>query len=408
MSRWSGDFLASKREVGDPLADDTVRSLFESDGLEALRAFGGNLVDENGHPTEGLSEAMVHYLEATSAPPDFLDPAKLEQAQAILNSHGALIFIILVCAGLPECYVGKLGVPVLFLTQKLNQDITRRVVEVTKYMVDVMSPDGFSPTGRGLDSARKVRLMHAAIRYMILNADQASLARGLPSRVAEGIRSVDWQRDLGLPVNQEDMAYSLQTLGWVTVRCMRDLNVGLEPEQEEAIIHCWNVSGHYLGIDHDLLPQSVEEAQALFEAIKVRVAGESIEGKSMTAAVLDFAAEKISLGHLKAAPRVLTRYLVGDDTADMLGLPTLSDRERSRQKRWVSELSTVARLREKRLSLVPWMRRLAAGLFSRTGGVVTERAATADGRVPFELPESLADHWTVNAFEGSGPSEPAG
>ena len=66
MSRWTHEFLAAKREIGDPLADDTVRSLFESDGLEALRAFGGSLVDEDGHPTEGLSEAMVRYLASSS------------------------------------------------------------------------------------------------------------------------------------------------------------------------------------------------------------------------------------------------------------------------------------------------------------------------------------------------------
>jgi hypothetical protein len=399
MSRWTEDFLAASRQRMDPLGDATVKALFEEQGLGIVRSFHGELVDDEGNPKAGLPDAMVKYLEGTSQPPDFLDPEKLALGEEILQSHGILIFILLACASLPECYVDKLGMPVLFLTQKLNEDISRRVVETSKYVVDVLSQGGFKPTGRGLDSTRKVRLMHAATRYLILHTDEKKLAAGLPPSVVEGLKGVDWKEELGLPVNQEDLAYTLQTFAWVSIRGMRDLKADLEPAEEEAVIHCWNVAGHYLGIEHDLLPNSVAEAEELFGMIKARVAGESVEGKSLTAAVIEFAEKNIKLEHFDAAPRVLTRFLVGDETADMLGLEQLGLKERFDMKRWVLELSTIVHFREKRLDRFQGMRERAAKRFGLLGGVITEIGATAHGRVPFEIPESLADHWTINELE---------
>jgi hypothetical protein len=400
MSRWTDEFLSAKRQRMDPLADETVKELFEKHGLAVVRSFHGDLVDDQGNPKAGLPDAMVRYLNETSKPPEWLDPAKVALGEEILQSHGILIFILLACASLPECYVDRLGMPVLFLTQKLNnKDISRRVVETSKYVVDVLSKDGFKPTGRGLDSTRKVRLMHAATRYLILHTDEKQLAAGLPPSVVEGLKGLNWKEELGLPVNQEDLAYTLQTFAWVSIRGMRDLKAKLEPREEEAIIHCWNVAGHYLGIDGDLLPESVDEAEELFKAIKARVAGESVEGKSLTAAIIEFAEQNIKLEHFEAAPRVLTRYLVGDETADMLGLPRPGLKERFDMKRWVLELSVIVHLREKRLDHFPEMRRRAAKRFGRLGGVITEIGATKDDRVPFEIPTNLADHWSINELD---------
>ena len=399
---WSNDFLASMRQEMDPLADETVKALFADQGLAVMKTFHGDLVDKDGNPLPGLPPAMVRYLEETAKPPEWVDPAKLELAEQILNSHGILVFMLLAWASLPECYVDRLGMPVLFLTQKLNVDITRRVVETCKYVVDVLSRDGFKPTGRGLDSARKVRLMHAAVRHLVMTSSDQRLAEGLPAGVAQVFADNTWKEEMGLPINQEDLAYTLQTFGWVCVRGMRDLKADLEPAEEEAIIHCWRVAGHFMGIRHDLLPEGVDESRELFEAIKKRVAGPSVEGKSLTAAILDFAEEHIHLPHLKAAPQVFTRFLVGDETADMLGIPQPTSHQSWDEKRWVAELSLIVHLREKRLDLLEGHRERAAGLFGRVGGLVAEVATHIGGREPFTIPETLAPNWAVNKLDDPG------
>lgn len=399
MPGWNNDFLASMRQEMDPLADETVKALFGEHGLGVIKSFHGDLVDHAGDPLPGLPAAMVRYLEEAAKPPEWVDPAKLEIAESILNSHGILVFLLLACASLPECYVDRLGMPVLFLTQKLNKDITRRVVETSKYVVDVLSTDGFKRNGRGLDSARKVRLMHAAVRHLILTTDDQRLAEGLPPGVAQAFADSKWKQEYGLPINQEDLAYTLQTFGWVCVRGMRDLKADLEPHEEEAIIHCWRVAGHYMGIRHDLLPESVDDSKALYEAIKKRVAGPSVEGASLTAAVLDFAEKNITLSHFKAAPRVLTRFLVGDETADMLGLPKPTPDEAWDEERWALELSVIVHFREKRLQRFKGMRELAAKRFALLGGMLTEIASHMESRTPFTIPESLADNWAVTSLD---------
>jgi ER-bound oxygenase mpaB/B'/Rubber oxygenase, catalytic domain len=405
MSRWSNEFLESMRQEMDPVADECVKGLFEDFGLGTVADLHGQLVDEEGKPREGLPEAMARYLEETAKPPDFPwvsaeeSTRMLETAEAVLNSHGILQFILLSCASLPECYVDRLGMPVLFLTQKLNKDITRRVVETARYVVDVMSTDGFMATGHGLDSARKVRLMHAATRYLILNSTDARLADGLPAGVAEVFRDNEWKEEMGMPINQEDLAYTLQTFAWVTVRGFRDLWAGLEPHEEEAIIHVWNIAGHHMGIRHDLLPHNVEEAEQLFDQVKARVQGESVEGKSLTAAVMDFAESNFHTEFFKSSPRVLTRHLVGDETADMLGLPENSMLDEFNEKRWIAELSVIVHFREARLDRFPGARDLAEKAFQWIVGDKIREKSEEDGKVPFTIPESLAPNWAVNTMD---------
>jgi len=405
MSRWSDDFLASMRQEMDPVADECVKALFEEGGLSTVRAFHGELVDDMGAPVPGLPPALTRYIEAASEPPSFPwisddESARLlAQAEEILSSHGTLQFILLACASLPECYIDRLGMPVLFLTQKLNTNVTRRVVETSRYTVDVMSMDGFSPTGAGLDSARKVRLMHAATRYLILHASPDELADGLPASVAGAFRDHSWQESFGQPINQEDLAYTLQTFAWVTVRGFRDCNADLTPDEELSIIHCWNIAGHYMGIRHDLMPQTVAEAEELFELIKARVKGESEEGKSLTAAVMDFAQNLFHTSVFKTMPRVLTRHLVGDETADMLGLPQNSLIDEFNEKRWMLELSTIVNIREKRLGTFPGARELAAKAFQFVVGEGVRERSEEDGKVPFTIPESLADNWAITELD---------
>lgn len=405
MSRWTDSFLASMRQEMDPPADACVKALFEEHGLGVVKSFHGALVDELGAPLEGLPPAMTTYLEKASEPPDFPWISEeesrrlMKKAEELLSSHGSLQFILLACASLPECYIDRLGMPVLFLTQKLNSNITRRVVETSRYTVDVMSRDGFTPTGRGLDSARKVRLMHAATRYLILNTSDADLAAGLPPGVADVFASHNWKSEFGLPINQEDLAYTLQTFAWVTVRGFRDCQAGLDADEELSIIHCWNVAGHFMGVRHDLMPRTVEEAEELFSLIKERVKGESEEGKSLTAAVMDFAQNLFHTDVFKTAPRVLTRRLVGDETADMLGLPPNSVLDEFNEARWMLELSTIVHFREHRLDLFPGSRELAATAFQFIVGEGVRERSEADGAVPFTIPESLADHWAIEELD---------
>ena len=151
----------------------------------------------------------------------------------------------------------------------------------------VMMKGGLAANGSGVAQVLKVRLIHATIRNLILHdspqhavealgdrrddagagvvAAHAALA-GSPA-MTETMFGHGWKLgEDGLPCNQEELAYTLLTFGYVFLRSLRRLGIGLAPADEEAFLHCWNVAGHVLGIAEGLMPQTMDEAAALFRA----------------------------------------------------------------------------------------------------------------------------------------------
>jgi hypothetical protein len=182
-------------------------------------------------------------------------------AQELFIAHGNLALIVLVCASLPECYVMKKGIQVLWLTQRLQEHVLRRLVETAQLVISVMWRGGLSPDGSGVRTAAKVRLMHAAIRHLILHGrPEAQDAK--PSSFADVLLTVRWNtQELGYPINQEDLVYTLLTFSYVIPRGLEKLGVQVTPTQKEAFIHCWNIVGRIMGIREEILPENYEEAR---------------------------------------------------------------------------------------------------------------------------------------------------
>ena len=74
--------------------------------------------------------------------------------------------------------------------------------------------------GKGYITAKKVRFLHASMRYMLLQPDSFKPwgSKDQPQTFAEHLSQVQtpWdQEKLGAPINQEDLAYTLLTFGLV-------------------------------------------------------------------------------------------------------------------------------------------------------------------------------------------------
>lgn len=398
-TRWNREFLASKRNVMDPEADEVVRRLFEEGGHEALGKLHGRLVQEDGLPREELPGYLKDYLLDTADPGD-PNPDALRLAEDVLSSHGMIAFTILACVSLPECYVDRLGVPVLWETQQLNTHVHRRTLETSQFVMGVMSPGGMEREGKGVQAAQKVRLMHASIRRLMRDTPDDEIASGQTADIADVFRAHRWKDELGMPLNQEDLAYTLQTFGWVTVRSLRKLGCGLTPDQEEAIIHLWNATGRVMGIEEDLLPENVADAEALFEAIKAHVAGTSEEGRSLTAAVLKYAESQIPgpLRHYRHVPRMLTRHLIDDETAKMLAVPALTPEEEETARRLTGTIRRFEHAEEEHYRDSHHHRTAAEWLF-RTMVAHMMKLPRGWKRGLFEIPDHLATSWKLVEVE---------
>ena len=156
--------------------------------------------------------------------------------------------------------------------------------------------------GPGFLAATKIRYFHAEMRYRTLQADP-------PFNVSEN----------GFPINQEDLAYTLLTFGYLIPKGMEHLGAVVSREKKEAILHCWRVVGYIMGIDEDLLTDDWDQAKALYEKIKNRQQGPSPNGMKLTGALCAFLTDQLPtwFPYRSVIPAVWIRDQLGADADDL-------------------------------------------------------------------------------------------
>jgi hypothetical protein len=339
---WTDAALAPMRLVGDPLADAAVTALYEEAGggragLKKLNDFLFGLTFE-GDFTHASLPPPVHAFAVKSAdPPPWADPALVEAGQKFFYDNGLGATVLLVCASLPECYVMRNGIHVLGLTTYLKDRPGLRILETSQMVRDAMLPGGLAPGAKGILAVQKVRLLHAAVRHLILTT-----ATGEGHDMGKVYGEARWNPEWGHPICQEDMAYTLQTFAYVVLRGLRTMGAAYTPREAEAFIHCWNVVGYVLGVDRSLLPEPesgdggpprFERAEMLYHAIRKRQAGRTDDGVAITRALVEFVEKllgdrvprELPLKHLRGndlarLPRLVMRDILGPETMKLLGV----------------------------------------------------------------------------------------
>lgn len=339
---WTDAMLAATRRMGDPLADAAVAALYEEAGgghagLKKLNDFLFSLTFEESF-THAKLPGPVHAFAVTSAePPAWADPALVEAGQRFFYDNGAGATVLLVCASLPECYVMKNGIHVLGLTTYLKDRPGLRILETSQMVRDAMLPGGLAPGAKGILAVQKVRLLHAAVRHLILET-----ATGAGHDMGKVYGEARWDPEWGHPICQEDMAYTLQTFAYVVLRGLKTMGAAYTPEEAEAFIHCWNVVGHVLGVDRSLIPEPepgdggpsrFARAEMLYHAIRTRQAGRTDDGVAITGALVTFVENlirdkvvpELPLKFLRDVdlvrlPRLIMQDLLGKETMQLLGV----------------------------------------------------------------------------------------
>ena len=300
--------LDAARLRGDALADATVAAIFKAGDTAAVAKLLSSLMRDDQKPGE-LPAPVLDYLKTTSA---VVAPSAETAAagERVFAEHGPEIMMLLCCYSLPSSYAAKKGVQVLHRTAYLAKRPNRRLFETSQFIVDVLSPGGLGPGGRGVRTAQKVRLMHAAIRHLILT-DTAS----------------PWDVNaLGVPINQEDLLGTLMTFSHLILDGLAKLGVKLTPQEQQAYVDTWLVVGRLMGIEPELLPRTVADAKATTELIERRQIAESPQGREMTAALLGMM--ETNLPHpFKSMPGCLIREFVPANVATFLGIPSHPLRE---------------------------------------------------------------------------------
>jgi hypothetical protein len=330
--RWTNKDLDTLRTTGDEPADATIRLWEKQHGSGSAHALANVLMGFEHHKdVDSLINLLATEHPSTAAA---IDPRlrwaecrcsdeELQSGQRLFEEHGLKVLMILVFYSLPAAYAAQNGVRVMnpktgstgFLVKNLN----RRLIETAQFVIDVLTPAGLDIASAGsiadhgpaVQSALRVRLLHATIRSRIFGSTQK------------------WPvEQFGVPVNQEDMSGTLLTFSWVVLDGLRKLHLDVESAKEVSFLGVWRKVGALLGVD--LIPQNLDEAEKLMKSIKARQIDAPIregivneQGREMTRLLLDFtrAALPFPLRLFRRLPATVMRFFLPPEVATSLGVP---------------------------------------------------------------------------------------
>lgn len=300
-SRWDSSKIIQLAHRGDPVADAVVSELFAEHSLPGVQQLLNSLTRNRDSIPEDLPDYVRRYFETLP-----VSDSELERAtagEAFFAQHGPEIMMVLCCAALPFDYANARGVQVLSQTGFLAKQPNLRVAQTAQMIVDVLAPGGLGPKGFGVRSAQKVRLMHAAIRCMLLGAPQT-----------------EWDRkSLGVPISQLQLLYTLMSFTQVVLAGLYRLGLEITREEAQSYLDAWGVVGRILGIEPDVIPKTIAEAEELTTALSLEAQGNTLSGKQLTVALAGLVGEV--LGPLACLRFSLIRYFTGPTLAGLLELP---------------------------------------------------------------------------------------
>lgn len=327
------DPLLQLRMDGDPAADELLQEAVQQSGRTAAEILRGLRKPSVDMPS-WLHDLLDMWAERGPELPTWSDSALMTAGQRFFDDYDLAICTALFTASLPSAYAGAQGVGVLARVSQLAEQgtVARRIAETGQILLDITQPAALERGGVGYRRVVQVRLLHAAVRAVLLGSDAPG-----------GI----WPSAAGIPVNQQDLLATLATFTVIVFRALNRMGVVVSLAEEEAYLHLWAVVGDLLGIAEATRMWKPQEAQNLTTHLQESLQAPTRDGVFLMSVLLDEMEFAMPLGWLRI-PRTLVRFLIGDRVAEMLGVP--------RPAWWSPALEVTAAL-SKRANRYPFVRR---------------------------------------------------
>ncbi|QMW06817.1 oxygenase MpaB family protein [Spirosoma foliorum] len=306
---FSDNLLQPYRQQGDSPADAAIAAVVEANGPTGLRSLMAWLADTTDFSTANQHQVVQAFFVDQAQLPSWANPDRMQRGMAFFEKHAQQIGLVLGFFSLPFSYLGAHGAQVLWLTERIKNDTTRRLQETGEWVFGVNDSKEWK-AGKAIDRILKIRLIHAGVRWF-------------------AIHSKKWNTDWGYPVNQEDMAGTNLTFSYVVLLGLRKLGIVVSEQEEEDYLHHINVVNYLNGVAEELLPRNLREAYTLSHAIGRRQFAPSEAGIGLTRSLLDAIAEQLAQ-HQKGRPETIRnlvagemRFFLGDAYADWLEIPAV-------------------------------------------------------------------------------------
>lgn len=286
----------------DPLADAVVEHLRAHVG-ERFNLAAAYRAWQQGEPQP---EPIAALLESLAGLPKCIDWRRIDRARGLFERTGPAGGFVLSLRSLMGGYTAPAGNKPLAFSGRLREQAPRRVAETAKFVTSVCAPGGMRPGAEGWLISLHVRLMHAQVRRLLWDSGR-------------------WQHERwAAPLNQHDMLATMLLFSEVYVEGLRILGFSIDAQEAEDWVYLWTMVAQVMGVEPQLLPRDYAEASALRELIHATQGLPDADSRALAAALL------ATPPHLRLDSRVaalrhdllcaVSRMLVGDETADGLGL----------------------------------------------------------------------------------------
>ncbi len=298
----TSEMLQAMRQQTDPIADEVITRLFTEGRAGAVNKVMAAISTNASQLSEELHPAIIQFFEQTAQLPAWADEKKMLGGALFFGKYIQQILSLLGSLSLPYCYAAADGAQVLYLSQRIRNDTRKRLADTGQFVLKVMARDSFTSRGTGIRTIQKVRLVHAAVRFHVLQSRQ-------------------WNDAWGKPVNQEDMLGTHLAFSYIVLEGLQKLGVAYSLAEAQAYLHLWNVISYLLGVQETILPASLKEALQVAKLIEKRHFRKSEAGIELTKALLRCFDEITPTPALKAFQPSYMRFLLGDKVADLLEVP---------------------------------------------------------------------------------------
>jgi ER-bound oxygenase mpaB/B'/Rubber oxygenase, catalytic domain len=338
------EWLSALRAVGDPEAEAYVAQQLRHVGSRRREWLTAAVAGLRGAEPTDAAWATA-WEDRVATPPDWLDDAVLRRGQSVFDAWSLDLTTALFCASLPHAYASGRGAAVLASASELYDPrrVLKRVSLTGQMLLDITVPGALVPGGVGYRTVRRVRLLHACVRALLLLGDAA----GHPWPTAAR----------GVPINQQDMIGTQLAFTVAAFEGIERLGYRMSAADKRAYLHLWSVVGHYLGVAEARRLADLATAQRLTAVLEVGLEQASPWGAALMRTLLDDMSAMMP-PPLRSFPAALVWRLAGADVAALLAVP------RSRWTPVVAAVVGVERL-VSRASLGRWTLRLPSRLLGR-------------------------------------------
>ncbi|WP_238420769.1 oxygenase MpaB family protein [Gordonia sp. 'Campus'] len=256
----------------------------DSAGRVTMRQFESALSGDMPADAPAVLREFFAMVEDT---PDWVDPELCERGAAVYRRFGQNANDVLLQLSLIGGY--RFGGPadLLVATGGLTGNtVIRRLGETQTWAIAVGEPGGMHRTGEGWRLTVHVRLMHALVNERYEHNGRWDVEQ--------------W----GLPINQSDLAATLNLFSGALMMGVRALGVPVSRDESRALMHLWKYVGWLIGVDEDWLFDAERDQHQLSYAVLLAQHDVTDAGAALTTAIVD-AQRKL---HYRRLPGLSAHY----------------------------------------------------------------------------------------------------